>query len=76
VQKFLSGRFLELWIKDRPRVKDWWALARDWPSYKSGLHDLISEAEFSEMRTQGPKIANEVAEIIDDIRRNTAAVMN
>jgi glutathione S-transferase len=42
---------LDLWIKDRPRVKGWWALAREWPSFKSGLRDLISGAEFSEMKT-------------------------
>jgi glutathione S-transferase len=41
---------LDLWIKDRPRVKAWWTSARERPSFKSGLHDLISEAEFSEMR--------------------------
>ena len=60
---------LDLWIKDRPHAKAWWNTARDWPSFKSGLHDLISEAEFSEMKTHGPKIANEVAETIAALRR-------
>ena len=64
---------LDLWIKDRPRVRDWWTTAREWPSFKSGLHDLISEAEFAEMRTHGPKIASEVAEIIAEVRRNSLA---
>jgi glutathione S-transferase len=64
---------LDLWIKERPRVKTWWALAREWPSFKSGLHDLVSQAEFSEMSIHGPKIANEVAGIVADIRRNTLA---
>jgi hypothetical protein len=63
-------------VKDRPRVKGWWALAHEWPSFKSGLHDLISEAEFSEMRTHGPKIANDVAGIIAEVRRNTPAAVN
>jgi glutathione S-transferase len=67
---------LDLWIKDQPHVKDWWALAREWPSFKSGLHHLISEAEFSEMRTYGPKIAGDVAEIIAEVRRDSAAAMN
>jgi glutathione S-transferase len=62
---------LPLWIEDRPRVAAWWAMAREWPSFKTGLRDLISEAEFSEMRLHGPNIANEVAEIIADVRRNT-----
>jgi glutathione S-transferase len=64
---------LDLWIKDRPAVTAWWALAREWPSFKTGLRDLISEAEFSEMRTHGPKIAHEVGEIIAEVRRNTLA---
>jgi hypothetical protein len=64
---------LDLWIKDRSYVVAWWALARDWPSFKTGLRDLISEAEFSEMRTHGPKIVDDVAEIISEVRRNAPA---
>jgi glutathione S-transferase len=67
---------LDLWINDRPHVKDWWALAREWPSFKSGLYDLISETEFSEMKTHGPKIADDVAKIISEVRRDTAAALN
>jgi glutathione S-transferase len=67
---------LDLWIKDRPRVRSWWALAREWPSFKSGLRDLISEAEFHEMSTHGPKIAGDVAAIIAEVRRDSAAAMN
>ena len=37
-------------------AKAWWALAREWPHFRTGLADLISEAEFVEMRTHGPKI--------------------
>jgi len=48
-------------------------MAREWSSFKSGLRDLISEAEFSEMRLLRPKIADDVAGIISDVRRNTAA---
>ena len=47
---------LNLWIKDRPRVAAWWVMAREWPSFKAGLRDLISEAEFLEMRMHGPKL--------------------
>jgi glutathione S-transferase len=64
---------LDLWIKNRPSVMAWWALAREWPSFKTGLRDLISEAEFSEMRMHGPKIASDVADIIAEVRRNTLA---
>ena len=64
---------LDLWIKDRPFVKAWWTSAREWPAFRSGLRDLISEAEFSEMRIHGPKIADDVAETIADVRRNSLA---
>jgi glutathione S-transferase len=50
-----------VWIDDRPRVRDWWARAQAWPSFRRGLHDLISEAEFAEMRTHGPNIRDDVA---------------
>ena len=63
---------LDLWIANRPRVKDWWSLASEWPSFKRGLRDLISEVELAEMQTHGPKIANDVAKIVADVRRNMA----
>jgi glutathione S-transferase len=65
---------LDLWIKDRSRVKVWWTSVREWTSFKSGLHDLISEAEFSEMRMHGPKIASDLAETIEKVRRGTLAL--
>jgi glutathione S-transferase len=52
---------LDVWTADRPRVRDWWARVQAWPSFRRGLHDLISDAEFAEMRTHGPKIHDEVA---------------
>jgi hypothetical protein len=67
---------LDLWIKDRPFVMAWWALARDWPSFKTGLRNLISEAEFSEMRMYGPKIADDVAEIIAEVRGGMLAAVH
>jgi glutathione S-transferase len=67
---------LGLWITDRPRVTAWWAMAREWPSFKTGLRDLISESEFSEMRLHGPKIASDIAEILFEVRRNTLAAVH
>lgn len=63
---------LDLWTDGRPRVCDWWTRARAWPSFKSGLHDLISEAEFTEMRTHGPKIRDDIAAHLATLRRNGA----
>ena len=45
------------------------------PPHLRRLHDLISETEFSEMRAHGPKIADELAGIIAEVRRNSLAVM-
>jgi hypothetical protein len=39
-------------------------MAREWPSFKRGLSDLISDAEFAEMRTHGPKIRDDVAALL------------
>lgn len=64
---------LDLWIAERPRVQAWWALSRVWPAFRTGLQDLVSEAEIAEMRAQGPKIAGEVAGMIADVRRGAVA---
>jgi glutathione S-transferase len=58
-----------LWIGDRPRVRDWWAQAQDWPSFRRGLRDLISETEFAEMRMHGPKIRDDVAALLAGLQR-------
>ena len=57
------------WIDDRPRVREWWARAQAWPSFQRGLYDLISEAEFAEMRSHGPKIRNDVERLIAGLRK-------
>jgi glutathione S-transferase len=57
------------WIDARPRACDWWTNAQQWPSFRSGLHDLISEAEFAEMRSHGPKIRGDVEKLIAGLRR-------
>ncbi len=64
---------LEVWTHDRPNVNAWWARAQEWPSFKSGLSDLISETEFSEMRTHGPKIKDDVAKLLAGVKRDMAA---
>jgi len=63
---------LDLWTAPRPRVQNWWAHAQAWPYFKSGLSDLISEAEFAEMRTHGPKIRDAVAAHLATLRLNDA----
>jgi glutathione S-transferase len=64
---------LGVWTDGRPRVQDWWARVQQWPSFQRGLRDLISEAEFAEMRAHGPKIRDEVAARLAGLRRDNAA---
>jgi glutathione S-transferase len=64
---------LDLWTADRARVQAWWKNASAWPYFKSGLHDLISEAEFAEMQTHGPKIRDGVAAHLAALRRDASA---
>ena len=61
-------------MSERPHVKAWWERAQGWPSFKSGLSDLITETEFSEMRQHGPKIKDDVAALLAGVRRDMAAV--
>jgi glutathione S-transferase len=63
---------LEAWTAQRPRINGWWAQVQEWPSFRRGLHDLISEAEFAEMRTHGPKIRGDVEKLVAGLRRDSA----
>jgi hypothetical protein len=50
-----------VWIGSRPRIRDWWGRAQEWPAYKTGLVDLITPAEIDEMRKHGPSIRDQIA---------------
>jgi glutathione S-transferase len=64
---------LEAWTANRPHINAWWTRVQAWPSFRRGLHDLISEAEFIEMRVHGPKIRGEVDALIAGLRQEQAA---
>jgi glutathione S-transferase len=64
---------LDLWTEHRPRVQAWWAHASAWPSFKSGLHELISAHEFTEMATYGPQIRDGVAAHLVALRNEVNA---
>jgi ganglioside-induced differentiation-associated protein 1 len=67
---------LDLWTQDRPRARQWWAQASAWPYFKSGLSDLISEAEFAEMRIHGSKIRDGIATHLAILRHDSADSKN
>jgi glutathione S-transferase len=59
---------LDVWLTDRPRVRDWWANAQEWPSYRRGLANLIMDAEIAEMREHGPKLKDDIAGLLAGLR--------
>ncbi len=59
---------LDVWLTDRPRIRDWWALTQEWPSYRRGLADLITDAEIAEMHEHGPGIRGEIAALLARLR--------
>ncbi len=59
---------LEAWTADRPRVSEWWARSQEWPTFKSGLSDLVTEAEFADMRAYGPTIRGDIDELLAGLR--------
>jgi glutathione S-transferase len=60
---------LEVWTETRPNIKAWWVQAQEWPSFKRGLRERVSEDEFAEMQTHGSRIRAEVAELVAGLRR-------
>ncbi len=64
---------LGVWIDDRPRVRDWWARARSGRASGAGCTTCISEAEFADMRTHGPKIRDDVARLRAGLARRLTA---
>jgi glutathione S-transferase len=59
---------LEAWTAERPHISEWWARVQEWPSFKTGLADLITDTEFAEMRTHGPKIRADVEALVKGLR--------
>lgn len=59
---------LDVWLTERPRVREWWAMAREWPSYRRGLADLLTDAEIAEMREHGPKLKDDIAGLLASLR--------
>ena len=58
----------DLWLAERPRMRDWWALAKAWPSYQKGLVDLMTDAEIAEMHEHGPKLRDDVSGLLASLR--------
>jgi glutathione S-transferase len=59
---------IDVWLGDRPRVRDWWAMAKEWPSYRRGLADLITTDEITEMQAHGPKLKEDITGLLASLR--------
>lgn len=59
---------LDVWVADRPHIKAWWERVQQWPSFKTGLSDLITETEYAEMAKHGPTIRDQVAARLQEVR--------
>ena len=64
---------LGIWTAERPRVLDWWQQVQGWPSFVAGLSEPVTETEIEEMRTHGPKIRNNLAELLAQLCRGDFA---
>lgn len=64
---------LDVWTAHRPHVTRWWEQVQQWPSFRTGLSDLITETEYAEMRTHGPKIRDAVAARLAALRQDVMA---
>jgi glutathione S-transferase len=61
---------LDVWSEGRPQITTWWQRAQQWPSFKSGLSDLITESEYAEMATHGTQIRDEIAARLQEVRNS------
>ncbi len=59
---------LDVWLTDRPCVRDWWAMAKEWPSYQHGLADLVTDTEIAEMQAHGPKLKEDITGLLAGLR--------
>ncbi len=62
----------DLWTNQRPHVQAWWDRVAEWPSYRAGIVDPMTEVELAEMQTHGPKIRNEIAILLNELRADQA----
>jgi glutathione S-transferase len=53
---------LDVWIADRPHVRDWWERSRARASYITAIPDMLTADDVAEMRNSGIKIKQRVGE--------------
>ena len=51
---------LDVWIADRPAVRDWWVQVQRLPSFSAAITLKMSDRDFEEMQTSGSRIRDRV----------------
>jgi len=59
---------LDVFTVDRPAVREWWKIAREWPSYIGGVVAYVKDHEREEMMTHGPKIRGDIEDLINKVK--------
>ncbi len=59
---------IDIGLTERPLTNAWWNRAKEWPSYQHGLANLITEEEIIEMKTHGPKLRKDIANLLAKLR--------
>ncbi len=67
---------LDLWTAHMPHVQAWWDGVRKWQSYVAGIVEPMSASELAEMQTHGPKIQNELADLLVGLRDTQALLQS
>jgi glutathione S-transferase len=55
---------LDAFTADRPAVRAWWKMVREWPSYLAGIVAHLKEGEHEEMLKHGPTIRSEIEDLL------------
>lgn len=58
---------LDIWTKDRPAVRAWWHRTQQLPSFVAGLVTPMKPQEVEEMATHGPKIRDELEDLVGQV---------
>ena len=51
---------LDIFIDERPRVQEWWALSKELSSYKKAIPEMLDEEDVATMRISGTKIRDKI----------------
>ncbi len=60
---------LDIWIAERPAVREWWGRAQAVPSFIASIPEKLSSEDFASMKNSGTRLRERVAERLDEYRR-------